>query len=405
MRLTILTQNYLPEPDPKMHVLAKGLVSRGHQVKVITGFPNYPQGRIYPGYRQKLWLKEVMDEVEVVRLPLYPDHSRSAVKRSAHYMSFALSAAILGPFFAMPADVVFVYHPPSTLAIPALVMKVLGRAPLVYEIQDMWPETLAATGITRSSLVTKGVDWLCRLAYRQSTAITIISPGFKRNLMAKGVPSEKIHVMMNWGYEGEFELASPDKELARELRMEGRFNVVYAGNMGPAQGLGNVLDAAALLSDLPDVQFVLLGDGVELPELQEKAKTLRLSNMRFIPRLPMEKMPSIYPLAQVMLIHLTNDPLFEITIPGKTQSYLASGRPLLVSVKGDAADLVLEAGAGIASQPSNPESLADAVRQLYNMPESRREAMGSAGREFYESNLTPEVLISRYEELFCNLMK
>ena len=405
MRILILTQNYIPEPDTKMHILATGLLKRGHQVTVITAFPNYPQGKIYPGYKQRLWLRENIDGVRVIRLPLYPNRSRSALKRMANYMSFAVSASALGPALCGPADVMLAYHPPASLAVPARTIGLFRRLPLVYEIQDMWPETLEATGISKNRWVFRVVDRMCHFAYGQASAITVITPGYKSNLIEKGVPSHKIHVLMNWGYEGEFQPAEPDVDLARQLGLEGRFNIVYAGNMGPAQGLFNVLDAADLLTDLTDVQFVLVGDGLDRPKLEKAVKERELSNVRLLPRMPMSQMPSLYSIADSLLIHLTNDSLFEITIPGKTQSYLGSGRPLMVSVSGAAADLILKAGAGVVARPSDPADLARVVRELYHMPAAEREAMGNSGRDYYLKNLTPEVLIDRYEDLFTQLVK
>lgn len=405
MRLLILTQNYVPEPDPKMHILGKGLVERGHQVTVITGFPNYPQGEIYPGYRQRLCQREEIDGVRVLRLPLYPDRSGSAIRRSANYLSFALSASLLGSVVSGPADLMLVYHPPSTLGIPAWVICSLRRMPFVYEIQDMWPETLPATQMVSNRTVLGALARLGAFTYQRATALTVISPGFKRNLIQKGVPEDKIHILPNWGYEGAYELAAPDAGLAQAEGLQGRFNIVYAGNMGPAQGLDNILDAACLLTNLPEVQFVLLGHGVDRANLEESVRTRGITNVRFLPPQPMSRMPSVYALADALLIHLTDDPLFAITIPGKTQSYLASGRPLLVSVAGDAADLVLEAGAGIAARPSNPEDLARAVREMYAMPPEQRQAMGRAGREYYLQKLAPDVLIERYEHLLLELVQ
>jgi glycosyltransferase involved in cell wall biosynthesis len=388
-----------------MHILGKGLVERGHQVSVVTGFPNYPEGRIYPGYRQRLCQREEIDGVRIFRLPLFPDRSRSALRRSANYLSFAASASLLGPAVSGPTDVMLVYHPPSTLGIPAWLISSLRRVPFVYEIQDMWPETLPATGMVRNPFILNALTKLSTFTYRRAAAITVISPGFKRSLVQKGVPEQKIHVVLNWGYEGAYKLVPPDEGLAREWGMLGRFNVVYAGNMGPAQGLHNVLEAARLLTDCPAIQFVLLGHGVDRADLEERVRAKQIPNVRFLPAQPMECMPSVYALADALLIHLVNDPLFEITIPGKTQSYLASGRPLLVAVSGDAADLVLEAGAGVAARPSDPADLARAVRELYARPPEQRQAMGMAGRKYYLENLAPNILIDRYEHLLLELVQ
>jgi len=405
MHVLILTQNYIPEPDPKMHILAKGLVNRGHKLTVLTSFPNYPQGKIYSGYRQKLFQREEIDGVKIIRLPLYPDRSRSVIKRSLNYLSFPMSATVLGPFFCGEVDVMMVYHPPITLGIPAWVISLLRRIPFVFEIQDMWPETLPATGMVSNPLILNALARLGMFTYSKASAITVISPGFKRNLEAKGVPSGKIHVFYNWAYEGEFALAKPDPRLGKQMGLNGYFNILYAGNIGPAQGLHNVIEAALLLTDIKDLQFVLMGSGIERDKLKKMARERKLKNIKFLPRQPMKMMPSVYALVDAVMVHLIDDPLFEITVPGKTQSCLLSGKPVIASVNGDAADLVVKAGAGLAVRAMDPVDLAHAVRKLYAMSPEERKAMGLAGRRYYFQNLAPEVQIKKYEQLFYEIIK
>ena len=405
MKLAILTQNYIPEPDPKMHVLASGLVKRGHTVTVLTGFPNYPSGTIYSGYRQTLWTKQVIDGVDVVRMPLYPDRSRSTIRRSLNYLSFATVASLFGPWHCPDIEALFVYHPPVTLGVPAYLISLLRRAPFVCEIQDMWPETLAATKMVSEGAIIRALTRLASFTYRKAAAITVISPGFKRNLIEKGVPEEKIHVIFNWAYEGAFEPVARDASFGAKAGLADRFNVLYAGNMGPAQGLENVIRAATLLADVPDAQFVLMGSGIDQPRLSEEAGRLGLRNVRFIERQPMERMPHYYAWADAVMIHLTDDPLFAITVPGKTQSALASGRPVLACVAGDAADLILSARAGLAVPPCDPAALAGAVRTLRAMPLNERERMGRAGRRFYDERLAPATAIGTYESLLNRVIE
>ncbi|MCL0086443.1 glycosyltransferase family 4 protein [Thermodesulfovibrionales bacterium] len=197
MRILILSQWYPPEPTTLKQAMADDLVKRGHQVLSITGFPNYPSGKVYPGYRQRLWQREEIDGVPVLRLPLYPDRSRSGVRRALNFLSFATSASLLGPALCGSVDVMWVYHPPLTVGLPAWWIGLLLRVPFVYEIQDMWPETLVATGMVRSKTMLAMLGRLARFIYARAAAITVISPGFKRNLIAKGVPADKIHVIPN----------------------------------------------------------------------------------------------------------------------------------------------------------------------------------------------------------------
>lgn len=403
MRVLLLSQWYVPEPDIKVHLLGKDLVARGHQVTSITGFPNYPKGHIYPGYRQRLWQWEYKDRVRVLRLPLYPDHSQLAVRRILNYLSFAASASLMGPVLCGSVDVMWVYHPPLTVGIPAWWISLLRRVPFVYEIQDMWPETVLASGMMSSELVAKWLGRLAQFIYRHASAITVISPGFKRNLVSKGVPPEKIYVIPNWADEDIYRPVPPDPEFAVRNGLSGRFNIIYAGNMGTAQALGNVIEAASLLRDLRNIQFVFIGDGVEEPMLRQKVYERGLENVRFLGRQPAAEMPRFYALADALLVHLKRDPLFEITIPSKTLAYLACGRPILAAVSGDAADVVRDARAGVVCYPEDPEALAAAVRKLYRMSPSEREAMGQAGRAAYLANYTRQVLLDRYEELLTEV--
>lgn len=407
MRILILAQWYPPEPASKIHLLGKQLAAHGHVVTALTGFPNYPGGRLYPGYRLRWRQWEMRDGVRVLRVPLYPNHDRSAVKRFLNYLSFALSAATIGAALCGPADVIWVYHPPLTVGIPAWWIGKMRGVPFVYEIQDMWPETLAATGMLPSARVASWMAALAHFIYQRATAITVISPGFKRNLIEKGVRGNKIHVIPNWADEDVYRPVARDSEqevaLAAEYGLSEHFNVMFGGNMGAAQAMENVLNAAERLRDTRALQFVLIGDGVDADRLQQIAHERDLHNVRFIGRQPAERMPQFFALADVLLVHLKRDPLFEITIPSKTIAYLACGRPILCTVPGDAADVVRSAGAGVICPPEDPVALAQAVRGLYAMPESQREAMGEAGRRAFLESYTRSVLVDRYEALFAQV--
>lgn len=406
LRLLILSQFYSPEPaDQKIHTLARDLAARGHRVSAVTAFPNYPHGKIYSGYRQRWRQWEDKDGVRVLRLPLYSDHSRSAWKRSAHYLSFAASATLLGPALCGPADLMWAYQPPLTVGIPACWISLLRRMPFVYEIQDMWPETVAATGILRSRVALDMLARLARLVYRNASAITVQSPGFRDNLLLKQVAAEKIHVIPNWADEDIYRPVPADPALAEQSGLAGRFNVMFAGNLGAAQALHTVLRAAASVRSLPQVQFVFVGDGLDESALRRQAAEEKLDNVCFLGRQPAQRMPYLLALAQVALIHLKRDPLFEITIPGKTTAYLACGRPILCAVAGNASQMVQEAGAGLTCPPEDPEALAQVVRDFYSMLPETREAMGEAGRCAFLKNYTRNLLVDRYENLFYEVVE
>lgn len=400
MRIAILTQFYDPEPEPLPGIFARRMAERGHRVSVITAFPNYPAGKTFPGYQQRLWSRECLDGVEVLRLPIFPDRSASVIRRAACHVSFAASVAGLGAVLARQADVVWVYHPPLTLGPAAAWIGLWKRMPFVLEIQDLYPESLEACDMIRDRGVLRILDRLLGAVYRRAAAVTVISPGFRRVLIDKGVPPEKIHVFPNWADERVYYPRPPDPARAAALGLTGRFNVVYAGNFGPAQDLRNVLRAASRLRDLPHVQFVLVGSGTDHEAIRREAATKRLDNVRVLDRQPETAMPGLYSLADVLLVHLKAHPLFDLTIPSKTQCYLASGRPILMACGGDAADIVRDASAGLVVPPGDPAALASAVRDFYAMPEEARAAMGRAGADYFSRHFTIDRRLDGYERVF-----
>jgi glycosyltransferase involved in cell wall biosynthesis len=294
----------------------------------------------------------------------------------------------------------WVYHPPLTVALPAMWISLARGIPYIYEVQDMWPETLAATGMLPSRPAAALLGALARVAYRRAAAVTVISPGFKRNLVSKEVPADKVHVIPNWADEDLYRPVPRDAALAAEHGLDCRFNVIFGGNLGAAQALDSVLQAAGQLRDLPDVQFVFIGDGLDEARLRQAAAERGLANVRFLGRQPAEAMPRFFAWAGALLVHLRRDPLFEITIPSKTLAYLACGRPIVCAVAGDAADVVRQAGAGLICPPEDPAALAAAVRALHALPPAQREALGQAGRAAFLAHYTRAGLMERYNTLF-----
>ncbi len=404
MRIVILTQYYPPEPIPKPHELARGLAERGHEVLVITGFPNYPAGKLYAGTHLQLWKWDNRDGIRVLRLPLYPDHSRSAFRRVLNYGSFALSAALLGSVLSGPVDAIFAEHPPLTTGLAAWILGRVRRARFLFAVNDLWPESIEATGMVRNQGFLRFIGRLERFVYKRAAAIAVISNGIKQNLVGKGVPLEKIHVIPHWADESVYRPVPPDPELARQLGMAGRFNVVFAGQLGLAQGLDVVLEAAGEVVDLTDVQFVLVGDGTDAERLRRVAGERRLNNVRFLGRQPAAQMPHIFAISDVLLVHLRDDPLFRITIPSKTITYMACGRPVLMAVEGDAADVIRTAGAGVTCRGGDAKDLAETVRQLRAMDRAELEKMGRAGREAFLASFSQGVLLDRYEAILSGLV-
>jgi glycosyltransferase involved in cell wall biosynthesis len=404
LKILLITQFFAPEPNIKGLPFAQALAERGHSVQVLTGFPNYPGGKLYPGYRVRIWQRETIDGIPVIRAPLYPSHDTSPVRRIANYVSFALSAAFLGPLLTDRPDVAYLYHPPPTAGLAALAFRTLLRVPFVYDIQDLWPDSVAVTGMLNNRRALAALRSWCSFLYRKAAAIVVLSPGFRKTLIERGVPADKITVIPNWCDEQASRTVEPDSEMARQLGMAGRFNIVFAGTMGKAQQLDAVLDAAAICEQSnPRIQFVFVGGGTDRARLEQRAQGR--SNIRFLPYRPLSEMPALLALADVLLVHLKRDPLFAITIPSKTQAYLAAGKPILMAVEGDAADLVLAARAGIIAAPENPSAIAAAAMELAAASPSRLHEMGAAGRDYYFRELSLEAGASRFEQIFARVLQ
>lgn len=401
----MLSLFYHPEPnDVKTHQLAQDLVKRGHDVVSITTFPNYPEGKIYAGYRQRWRQWENIDGVKVLRVPLYPDHSRSSIKRALSYLSFMISAGTLAPLMSGPAEVLYVYHPPLTTGMAGLALSFWHRIPFVYEILDIWPDTLAATGMLSNPQALNMIGHIAKFIYQRAAAITVTSNGFKQNLMDKGVRADKIQVIPNWADESIYQPVERDLEWGQRYHLTHKFNVMFAGNIGIAQGLDTLIEAARQLQHIPDLQIVIIGGGVALSDLKAQVERQQLTNILFIDRQPAQHMPAFFAWADALLIHVTKNPLFAITIPQKTQAYMACGRPIIAAIDGDGAEIVHHANAGLICAPENPEGLVKAIQIMYATPASEREAMGQAGYHAYLTHYRRQIAIEKYEQLFHKII-
>ena len=400
MRVLIVSQYFWPESF-RINDLAVTLRARGHEVVVLTGFPNYPGGELYPGYRLRLFQRENYDGVEVIRVPLYPDRSYSSFRRGWNYLSFMLSAAVLGPALVGRVDRILVFQvSPITAAFPAVVLRAIKRAPVYLWVQDIWPETLEATGVVRQrsvlALMRRFVDFI----YRHSDVILVQSRGFVDRIRRAGVEPRKLIYLPNWA-EDAYRPVPRDQELARAEDMVDAFHVVFAGNIGRAQDFDTLLGAAARLRAEPHIRFVILGDGAMADHYHERARAEGLLNMDFKGRKPAETMPYYFALADALLVLLRREPVFSLTVPTKLQAYMACGRPVVAAVEGDAADVVRESGGGVVCQPGDPDALAAAILHLYRLSPSERESAGRAALSFARAHFNRATIIDRFEALLA----
>jgi len=397
-RVLLLSQWFDPEPTFKGLVFARELVRQGFEVEVITGFPNYPTGRVYPGYRIKLIQKDFIDGVAVTRVPLFPSHDQGVIGRISNYASFAVTSLFYGLFFAKTADLIYAYHPPLTVGVAAALLRFFRRIPVIYDIQDMWPDTLRATEMFPSDRALAVVTRVCDWVYKHVDHIVVLSPGFRRVLIERGVPSAKIDVIYNWCAEDA--ISNWGSAPPAGFPAVG-FTVLFAGNMGKAQALPAVLEAAEiLLTEAPSARFVFLGGGVEVDRLKEMAEAKGLANVTFLPAVPMSKVGNYLSAADALLVHLKKDPLFRVTIPSKTQAYMAAGKPIIMGVDGDGADLVREAKCGCVAESENPRSIADAVKELICLSEDQRDELADRGKVFYSNRLSLSMGVAAFVDIF-----
>lgn len=401
MRVLILSQYYKPEPIPKPVELAQALREAGDEVTVVTGFPDYPSGVLYPGYRLGIVRRETIDGVRVLRTFEYPYHGKSALGRFANYVSFMLSAP-LGGLFAPRVDAIYVWHPPLTIGLAAWIIARLRGAPFVYDVQDIWPEAAVLSGILKPGFAVRCLSALERFVYRRADHILVVTEGARRNLISKGVAPDRVTAMPHWFDPAIFAggTAGARERLRAEYGWDGKFVALFAGNLGLVQGLETIVRAAEVLRSERNMRIVFVGDGADKPRLVGLVDALGLREVvNFIDRQPIERMPDFMAAADALLVHLKASELSNYVVPTKTLAYLASGKPILMAMQGAAADLVAEAGAGRIVPPEDPAALADGIRELAKAPAEEREAMGQRGRAYLGAHLAKDVVVPRYRAI------
>jgi colanic acid biosynthesis glycosyl transferase WcaI len=389
MRVLLLTQLFQPEPNHlKGLAFAKRLVNAGHHVEVLTCFPNYPGGRVYDGYRIRPIQREILEGVRVTRVASYPSHDNSPFHRFLTYATFSISATAATLSFLRRFDIIHVCMGPATLALPGAVLAATTRAKLIIDIQDLWPESVISSGMLRNRFLLWILEKWVRATYRIAASVIVLSEGYRNTVCSRGAKTAKVYVVHNWS--SELPVAEPLRvpEDFACLLAKHKSIILFAGTMGRVQALDRVIDAAELLqSTNPDLHFVFLGGGVEVEHLRKIVFSKRLQNVAFFPRVQQSAMSSIFFCATALLIHLRRDLLGSIGIPQKTQAYLAAGKPIVMAVHGEAADIVRTAKAGIVCEPEDPVSIATGVRQLLEMSLSERERLGNNGKKYYDDNL------------------
>jgi len=397
MRILFFTHYYPPEvnaPASRTSEHCRAWVEAGAQVTVVTCVPNHPHGKIYPGYRNKLWQSETRDGVKVVRLWTWLAANEGFLPRILNYVSYMVAAILALPFLPK-ADVVVTTSPQFFCGLVGLFARPVKRAPWVLEIRDLWPESIVAVGAMKKGTAIRFLEWLERFAYRHADAIVSLTRGFVPHIAARCGDPAKIAVFMNGADLSAFTKTGDSEEIKRKLGLEGKFVAAYVGTHGMAHGLDTILEAAALLKDEPRFAFLMAGGGAEEARLRAKREEMGLDNVVMLGQRPKSEMPALWSATDASLILLKRSDTFKTVYPSKMSEAMAMQCPVILGVEGEAKEVLEAAGAGIAITPESAEELAAAMRRLAGDP-ALCEAYGRAGRAYADQNLDRAKVAARF---------
>lgn len=407
MKIVYISQYYYPEPHSIHKELAETLSSYGHEVIVVTAYPNYPLGRIYDGWKQKfLGQWEYINDVSILRCPIWPDHSKSVLHRGLHFISFTLSATFLIFFRVPPSDVFLVHHPPPSLAIPAWLFNRRGKCPYVFRIADLWPEFITGAGISKNKTLLKIVEFFMQLIYRTASHIIVPAPGFKRRLINKGVSANKISFVSNYADESIYYPQDKDKELQQKLGIkETDIIILYAGNIGQPQRVDVLVDSMKLIKHRPEIKLFIIGEGQYKRSLQQSCLNERIESVIFFDQMLPEDVNRYYSVADALFIQLEDQLIWTDTIPSKIYAYMLAGRPIIAAIKGDGADVVSASQGGYICEPCNARAIADCILSIADMSIDDRMLMGKNGYNYVINNFSKNLMIKSIENVLSAVIK
>jgi glycosyltransferase involved in cell wall biosynthesis len=392
---------YPPEvaaPSVRLHGLSREWLGLGHRVKVITGFPNHPKGEVFPAYRGRWTMSECMDGVSVIRCPLFTTPNRGVALKTAGHLSLMLSAVVSGMPRAGRCDVVIGSSPTLFSALGAWMISRVKRVPFVMEVRDLWPAIFVHLGVLKNRTLIRLLERLELFLYHQAAVVVPVTQAFALDLQRRGVPPSKIGVIPNSADLTAFSPAPKENDVRQALGLGGRFVVSYIGTHGISHGLDAVLDAAAECQDDPEIVFLFVGEGAERARLMEQAAARALSNVRFVPAQPLEQIAGFYAASDACLVPLRAIDQFAGFIPSKMFEIMASGRPVIGALEGEAKDILAQSGAALLVRPEDSRGLAQSVRRLRSDP-GLAQRLGAQGRAFVEQHYGRPQLAQSYERL------
>ncbi|RZL46285.1 MAG: glycosyltransferase WbuB [Pedobacter sp.] len=401
MKILIVTQYFWPE-NFRINDLALGLVEKGHEVEVLTGKPNYPNGNYYDNYSFFSKKSEVWAGIKIHRSKLIPRGKSGGLRLIINYLSFAFFSSIRALFLKAHFDKILVYEPsPITVGIPAIIFKFRKKIPIYFWVQDLWPQSVTAAGGIDNSIILNLLEKLTKWIYKKSDKILIQSEAFKQILLSQNVDSSKIIYYPN-SVESFFKELAPDASILETL--PAGFKVMFAGNIGEAQDFETIIEAARIVSKTnPHIKWIILGDGRKKPFVEQKIEEFSLQNNVFLlGSFPVIEMPRFFSCADCLLVSLKRDYIFSLTIPSKMQSYLACGKPIIASLDGEGGRIINEAEAGLVSNAENPQLLASRIIEMASMSADEIKIMGKNAKKYFDNNFERELLIDKLEDIFEN---
>lgn len=373
INILFLTENFPPETNAastRVFERACYWVKAGHQVTVITTAPNFPNGIVFSGYKNRWRQVEFISDIRVIRVKTYITSNQGIFRRTLDFLSFMVMGVFWGLFESKP-DVIVSTSPQFFAAVAGWILSGLRRVPFVFELGDLWPASISAVGLLRPGFILRLIEKLELHLYARAEAIVSLTHAFRDNLLMRGVDANKIAVIPNGVDLWRYGMRDRDVDLDRQWNTTGKFIVGYVGTHGMAHALSNVLDTAEILKSYNDICFLLVGAGAEREELILAAEEKSLSNIIFIPSQPKIAMPAIWSLCDVALVHLKDDDVFAGVIPSKMFEAMAMGLPVLMAVpEGEASQIILSKKAGLHVPPENPEALANVIKELFRDPAS-----------------------------------
>lgn len=401
MNIAWISHYFMPEigaPSARLFDLSKQWLKNGHRVSAITCFPNHPKGRVYPGYQFGFYSNENYSGIDVHRTVTYITPNRGFSKKLIGHVSLLPSAVACSMFKNLRSDVVIGTSPTFFAAMAAAVEGTRKRIPFVMEVRDLWPAIFVELGVLKNRFLINTSERLELFLYHRATKVVTVTEAFRQNLIARGIPSEKIVTIPNGA---DTEYWKPDDSFPgneRDPEFRDKFIVLYVGAHGISHALNRILDVANRVQGHPDIFFLFVGDGAEKPKLQKKASTMGLNNVSFRDPVDREGVRRYYQMADLCLVPLRNVPLFNAFIPSKMFEIMSMAKPMVASITGEAADIIKHSGSGVVVMPEDSEAIAAALVDLYRNPEKRRK-MGIAGRVFVSSYYNRRFLASRYMDL------